>query len=164
MPTPGGGTPGNKAVAAVLKQFVSTQTGLRATGTTLIPGDDSIPQNDEGDEYMTLAITPKAANHRLIIEVTVLITCTATSRIAVALFQDDTVGALAAISQYQQTGGGGRINSFTHIMEAGTVSETTFKIRAGGHAVGTYGFNAVDATRMLGGVAASSIRIWEVEP
>ncbi|BCU95174.1 MAG: hypothetical protein CM15mV8_0180 [Caudoviricetes sp.] len=40
-----------------LLQQVHTQTGAVNTGTTIFPEDDSIPQNTEGDEYMTLSIT-----------------------------------------------------------------------------------------------------------
>ena len=37
-------------------QRVNTQTGAVATGTTLLPNDDTIPQNTEGTEFMTLAV------------------------------------------------------------------------------------------------------------
>ena len=56
-----------------------TQTGAVATGTTQIPSDDTIPQNTEGDEYMTLAFTPNSATSTLIIQVTIfagLVLCT----------------------------------------------------------------------------------------
>ena len=39
---------------AKARQIVATQTGAVATGTTTFPEDDTIPQNTEGDEYMTL--------------------------------------------------------------------------------------------------------------
>ena len=50
-------------------QVVNTTTGAVATGTTTMPQDDTIPQNTEGDEYMTLAITPKDATNKLKIDV-----------------------------------------------------------------------------------------------
>ncbi len=48
---------------------VTTQTGTVATGTTVIPADNTIPQITEGVEFMTLAFTPKIATSRLEIEV-----------------------------------------------------------------------------------------------
>ena len=54
---------------ARLVQVVNTQTGAVATGTTVMPIDDTIPQNTEGDQYMTLAITPTHASNKLLIEV-----------------------------------------------------------------------------------------------
>jgi hypothetical protein len=41
-----------------LLQVVNTTTGAVATGTTVMPFDDTIPQSGEGDQYMSLAITP----------------------------------------------------------------------------------------------------------
>src|SRR5574341_1372572 len=49
-------------------QVRRTQTGAVATGTTVAVHDDSIPQNTEGDQYMSQAITPTSAINRLMIE------------------------------------------------------------------------------------------------
>ena len=35
-----------------LLQQVNFQSGAVATGTTIFPEDDTIPQNTEGDQYM----------------------------------------------------------------------------------------------------------------
>ena len=48
-------------------QNVFVHQGQTITGTTTVPDDDTAPQNDEGVEMMTLAITPKATNNRLLI-------------------------------------------------------------------------------------------------
>jgi hypothetical protein len=47
-------------------------------------------------------------------------------------------------------------------MDAGTTSETTFKVRAGGEEAGTTTFNGVGGARKYGGVLASSITITEI--
>lgn len=154
--TQGGGSGGQ------LKQFVSTQTGTNASGTTTIPNDNTIPQNTEGDEYMTLAITPNASSNKLIIEVTVQFGNSAVTNNMFALFQDATAGALASTYQMIDTVDTGKTVSFTHVMTAGTTSATTFKIRAGGTS-GTFQFNGTN-TAKHGGVLASGIRIWEVTP
>ncbi len=80
-----------------VQQVVSTITGAVATGATVLPVDDTIPQNNEGDQYMSLAITPKSATSTLVIEVV----CNGSSSaaggnyISAALFQDSTANALA---------------------------------------------------------------------
>jgi hypothetical protein len=143
-------------------QVVNTQTGAVATGTTVIPDDDTIPQITEGDEYMTLAITPKSATNKLKIEVVVFGDCsTNNSQQVAALFQDTTANALAVGSM---AGVNNVINPivFTHYMDAGTTSATTFKVRAGG-AAGTFTFNGKNEARKYGGVIASSITITEVK-
>ena len=147
-----------------LVQIVNTQTGAVATGTTVIPFDDTIPQNTEGDEYMTLAITPKSASNILYIDVTVQIAYSVAAWLAVALFQDSTANALAAIVGYQTTAGGALTQTFRHKMTAGTTSATTFKVRAGGQVAGTTTFNGQNTGRIYGGVMASSITITEVLP
>ena len=144
-------------------QAVHTQTGAVATGTTILPVDDTIPQNTEGDQYMTLAITPTSATNKLIIEMTVFAAHSAVSWISAALFQDTTANALAVGGIYATTATGGYFITFKHEMTAGTTSATTFKVRIGGNAVGTTTFNGTSGGRLFGGVMASSIRIEEVK-
>ena len=143
-------------------QFVSTLTGAAATGTTTIPLDDSPPQIGEGDEYMTLAITPNNTNNKLVIQVTWVGSTSVAGTMAVALFQDSTSNALACAAD---VGDGGtiamRVITFTHIMDAGTTSSTTFRVRAGQDNSNTTSFNGRSGSRIYGGVCASSIKIWE---
>lgn len=154
--------PTNLIGAGGVVQVVNTQTGAVATGTTLIPVDDTIPQSTEGDQYMTLAITPKATTNKLKIDVVFIASSTATGDfITAALFQDSTANALAAAFERNDTAGGKTI-TFTHWMTAGTTSATTFKVRGGSNASGTTTFNGNGGNRRFGGVAASSITITEI--
>jgi|TARA_R110002074_G_C12237405_1_gene638878 hypothetical protein len=143
-------------------QIVNVQTGAVATGTTAIPYDDTIPQNTEGDEFMTLAITPKHASNKLKIDVVWLGSqSNSLSYMIATLFQDSTAGALAAGFQGKSRSSSDESGIiFTHYMAAGTTSETTFKVRAGA-ASGTTTFNGHTTARTLGGVVASSITITE---
>ena len=147
-----------------LVQQVNVQDGAVATGSTVVPIDDSIPQNDEGDEYMTLAITPTDAGNKLKIDVVVILSSSAVGFLQAALFQDSTANALASAVMYQTTATGITILSFTHYMAAGTTSETTFKVRAGSNAVGTTTTNGNTGARNHGGVLSSSMTIAEVIP
>lgn len=150
--------------AGAVLQVVNFQTGAVATGTTIIPIDDTIPQNTEGNEYMALAITPTNASSKLLIEVTGLFSNSAAggNNLVVALFQDSTATALATIWQWQLTATSGLVINFKHYMTAGTTSSTTFKVRAGGAAAGTTTFNGAAGARYLGGAVASSITITEL--
>lgn len=150
--------------SGVIVQVVNTQTGAVATGSTVIPHDDTIPQNTEGDEYMTLAITPTDAGNKLKIEVIAFISCSGSSAVvALALFQDSTADALAAIATTLPTATGGQPIQLTHYMTAGTTSATTFKVRIGPNAT-TITFNGQSGSRRFGGVCASSITITEIVP
>lgn len=150
-----------KAATGFAVQCVGTNYSAVATGTTRIPYDDTIPQNTEGDEYMSQAITPKRTSNILVIEVTALFSDTATNQIQMALFQDSTANALAATSAYQSQATGALNMKLTYRMTAGTTSSTTFKVRAGGSAAGTTSFNGQSGARKFGGITVSNITITE---
>lgn len=128
--------------------------------TTTIPIDDTIPQNTEGVEYVTVSITPKNSAHRLVIEASadVLDTAGATTYITGAIFQDSTASALAANILYMNTFE--RHLVLRHEMAAGTTSATTFKFRMGPNS-GTLYVNGNASGRFYGGVAAVRIRVTE---
>lgn len=146
-------------------QVVNYQTGALTTGTTLLPSDDTIPQNTEGFEVMTLAITPKFATSMLIIQSVAHVSANTGGaiRLESALFQDTTASALAASSMWADSGGQCQSEQIiTHKMTSGTTSATTFKIRVGSQTAGTISFNGQGGSRLFGGVIASSITIWEI--
>lgn len=142
-------------------QQVRTETGAVATGSTVIPVDDTIPQISEGVEYMTLAITPTNSANKLVIEVVAFLASSANDNIAVALFQDATASALAAGAQVLTTTNKIVGVKLIHVMTAGTTSATTFRVRAGLASAGTITFNGISGARIFGGVMASSIVITE---
>ena len=148
--------------AGAIRQVASTIVSAAATGTTTIPSDNTIPQSGEGDQYMSLAITPKSATSKLKITVTWLGTNSAGSgTIAAALFQDSIANALA-VGMATFSAGFVVCISYTYIMTSGTTSATTFKVRAGANVAGTTTFNGSAGTRLYGGVEASSIVIEEI--
>ena len=149
--------------AGQIVQTVKTQTGAVGTGTTVIPDDDTIPQNTEGNEQMTLSITPTSATNKLLIEVLVNCSHSAGNVICVALFQDSTANALAAGTNTQAAAAYAVQVAAVHEMTAGTTSATTFKVRIGSAAAGTTTFNGIGGTGRLGGVLISSIRITEIQ-
>lgn len=144
-------------------QEVITEDSAVATGTTIIPMDDTIPQNTEGNQYITVSITPKSASHKLIIEAKLFISSSTGAYAIAALFQDSTAGALATSSLYDN-GAELTAATITHEMTAGTTSSTTFKVRAGLHVAGTMTFNGIGGTRRFGGTCNSYIKVTEVLP
>jgi hypothetical protein len=151
--------------AGAVVQVANTQTGAVATGTTVLPYDDTIPQNTEGDQYMSLAITPKSTTNKLRIDVVIQVAHSVSSALLIAaLFQDSTAGALAAVTATQTANVNQPLHlRFSHYMTAGTTSATTFKVRAGSSSAGTTTFNGSNSARIMGGVMASSITITEIK-
>jgi hypothetical protein len=157
-------SPPSSGSAGKVVQVVNTETGAMATGTTIIPFDDTIPQNTEGTQFMSLAITPTSATNNLKIEVRIFATVTGTTWMIAALFQDTTANALATVAAFTSTSTAGSPIVLTHYMAAGTTSATTFKVRVGPNAAATVTFNGQSGARIFGGVAASSITITEIVP
>lgn len=147
-----------------IAQELVSETGAVATGTTQIPIDDTIPQNTEGTEFMSLAITPVSATNKLKIDIVAFYCFTAQQWSVVGLFQDSNANAIAAFAPYQGTSTASFPCAFTHYMTAGGTVATTFKVRIGGQGGGTITFNGQNSARFLGGVMASSITITEIIP
>jgi len=124
-----------------------------------MPSDDTIPQNTEGTEILTLSITPQSTTNLLyiIFEACVEIG-SATGSMQAALFQDSTLNALTAVR--------GCAYSYDcldlrYIMAAGTTSSTTFKVRVGPNDNTCY-VNGSSGGRVFGGVASTSLVIKEL--
>ena len=159
IPVANGGT--GVVSCNVVLQRVSTQTGALATGTTTMPLDDTIPQNTEGTQFITLSITPKSAASILRIDVSAVIGLSGSVVTGMALFQDTTASALA--TSIITAGGVNHVSTatMTHTMTSGTTSATTFKIRIGPASAATVTFNGAGGARYFGGVMASGITITE---
>lgn len=161
----GAGSPPTFETAAAggkILQVVNTSTGALATGTTAHVLDDTIPQNSEGNEVMTLAITPASSSNYLIIEAQINGAVNSDVRVMAALYQDSTANALAVNYNMLRATNYGTFVYISHYMQAGTTSETTFKIRAGGSDSGTFTFNGAFGGRYFGGVQNSFITITEI--
>jgi hypothetical protein len=143
-------------------QVVGTDFSAVATGTTIIPFDDTIPQITEGIEFMTQAITPKSATNTLYVDATIMLSSSVAGNIQCAIFQDATANALAAIDNYELTATAPVVLKISLKLTAGTTSSTTFRMRAGSDQAGTTTFNGSGGVRKYGGITISSMRITEV--
>ena len=142
-------------------QVVNVQSGTLATTSVAIPTDNTIPQNTEGAEFFTVAITPTSATSKLLILVNAVMGNTPGQWPTIALFQDSTVNALAAATVFQVTGSAGNTLSIQHFMTSGTTSATTFKMRFGlgsGQAL----MNGPGGGALFGGTCSTSMTVMEI--
>lgn len=147
------------SVVQVIYSVVTAYT----TGTTIIPWDDTIPQNTEGTEFITASITPKSATNKLLIQFSGPCSTSAAAWIGAAMFQDATAGALSATSVYMATGAGAAQINLNYQMTAGTTSSTTFKIRVGPAVAATVAINGASTVgRVYGGVWPTTLTITEI--
>ena len=150
------------SAGGVVLQRVFTQTGAVATSTATIPTDDTIPQKTEGTEFMTLAITPLSTSSVLVVEVSFIFSGTTAGTTVCALFRDDTANALATNWSYQSSSGEMDEMNLHHAVVSGSLSATTFKVRAGFGS--TLTFNGQSSARKFGGTMTSGIWITEYTP
>lgn len=144
-------------------QIVGNSTSAVATGTTTIPVDDTIPQNTEGTEFITQAITPTSATNKLKVTTVIHLShnTVAEANLIAAIFQDSTANALAAGIITSGPAGGVEMLTIEHIMTAGTTSATTFKVRGGSSSAGTVTNNGGTSARLFGATSKSALTVTE---
>jgi hypothetical protein len=148
--------------AGAVLQVVNVQTGAYASTTAIIPFDNTIPQNTEGTELFTVAITPISATSKLFISATLQMTQNPGNWVVIAIFQGSTANAVTATAGYIASATGGFPISLTNYMTAGTTSSTTFKLRYGPGNSGTTSVNSNGSGQLFGGVCISSMTIMEI--
>jgi hypothetical protein len=154
------------AVPGAVVQYVQAVKATFQDCATILQIINSIPPITEGDEVITCTITPKSATNLLVIKFSTFGTVSAASIGAMALFQDATVGALAASSAWtgQAAGETWGNASFTHKMVSGTAVATTFRVRCGPYNGASHFYiNGSSAGVMFGGVASTTLEIWEIQ-
>ena len=152
------------ATSRRIAQIVNITTGALASGTTIIPADDTIPQQTEGDQYMSLAITPTNANSTLVVTVYAQISSGASAYHTSALFRGSAANAVASALVFITAPNDIQILTFSHHTSAIDTALTTFKFRSGSQVATTTAFNGFSTVRVHGGVVASSITITEYLP
>ena len=133
-------------------------------GAQTIPKENTKPQNNEGAELMSLAITPTNAANVLRVDVVAYATLTGgASTLTAALFRDDIVDAVST-GGYYEAGGIMESANFSYFVVPSGVVETTFKLRAGGSGGETLYFNGDNGQPRYDETLASSMTITEIGP
>ena len=143
-------------------QQARNTTASVVTCSTAIPADDTIPQNTEGNQVLSQAITPTAAANLLQIQFNAHYEASAASgRGFSALFQDSTANALASFNGVSHGAPAGQFDWIWQML-AGTTSSTTLAVRVGGNAATCYINGDTAGARLLGGSANAQLLIQEV--
>lgn len=152
--------PGMKLPGDVV-QIKRTTDATASTGTTALPNDNTIPQITEGDQFMSVAITPTSSANVLDIYVCVHGSHGTNAAYTTALFQDATANSLSAT---HMSGSAAAMNRtiLNHTMVSATMVATTFRVRCGGAAGATFTFNGESGVGKYGGVVNSTIRVTEI--
>lgn len=148
-----------------LVQFVEGTPYTTYTDISVeMPADDSVPQNTEGVELVTVTITPVDSTNRLVIEGNVWGAVASAGVATAALFKDSTASAIAV--SCARAGAAEIVNiKLQHEMAAGGTSAITFKLRVGpSSGAANFYVNGSTTTRLFGGIAACRLRVTEYTP
>jgi len=144
-------------------QSKRTSVSQLASGNTTVPLDDTIPQINEGFEFITVAISPYAASN--------LVNATAkgyyafdvdNAFVAQSIFRDATANALATSGTFMPFNGSAcEILTDVSVLAA-TGSSTTFRVRTGAQIAGNIQINGSNGSRRYGGALNSFIEVKEI--
>lgn len=147
-----------------VRQIVSSFSSALSSTTAQIPGDDTIPQSNEGAQFLSVSITPQSSTSSL--WVGVVVGAWTSNTIATgcgAIFRDTGANALAAALAVILANGTSQQFQMSTVTASGSTSTTTFKYRmglAGGN--GTMNFNGYGGpVRYFGGACSSGIVVME---
>lgn len=144
-------------------QISRSSTGATSVLTTVIPLDDTIPQNTEGNEILTASITPKSAANRLEIGAGIFASIiTAIGSCVAAIFRDSTADAVAASAITIPAIDYATILRLNAFVTAGAVSSTTLKLRCGPNVSGRSIRLNGSGGRSFGGVADTHLELREI--
>jgi hypothetical protein len=135
-----------------------------ATMGTIMPNDNTIPQNDEGDEVLSLTVTPTNAASLLRITAKLNIGGASAAQAGCALFIDSTAGALAATSGHVGVSTLMDQMELRHYVSASNTTQRVYHVRVGSGAAGDVFLNGDATSRTYGGVAASYLEVEEILP
>jgi hypothetical protein len=154
----------------IVVQMVVSADSAVATGTGVISADDSIPQNDEGDMYMMISVTPKQTNNNLLVEAYAFFGTAETSSVhnIMTIISDEVADCLTVTDNNDGDGSSREYLYVSTIVSADVTSERTFYCRIGqfvgdGILPSTLTFNGWGGARRFGGKSPSYMRVTEYE-
>jgi hypothetical protein len=152
-------------ISSKLAQVVRDTEAAFSTTTAIIPDDNTIPQQTEGTELMSVSITPINASSKIRIRGHVMATHgTAANPVNYALFQDATANAFFATMDAGSNSTWPNGHKFEVVIDAGSTSARTYKLRIGPGTAGTVGINGSTTARLFGGVSIALLEVEELLP
>lgn len=150
-------------VANPLIQFISDEITAYTTTSATIPWDDTIPQNTEGAQLFSQAITMSSTTNKLRITVSGHIGSTINTDITIAFFQDSVANAIYAHAVHTDIASDSEGFFAQHVYTPGTTSPITIKVRWGNTDGTLMGLNGNQSGRKYGGVSRTVFTLEEIK-
>ncbi len=134
--------------------FTTTVTSLAIT-----PYDNTIPQNTEGQQILTLIIPSPVVGNRIVVDVNVGDVSPVNVRASIlALFKDSGVNAISSAVSMSGTTGSERTMHIHHSFIVASTTDITLNARIGGNVA------SVSLNTRMGGTAECTMTAMEVSP
>jgi hypothetical protein len=146
-----------------LIQVVNASYGAPQSATTQVPLDGTIPSSSEGDEVMSLNITPTSASNNLRIDVVVNVSANAATTMTVGILRDGDPAWRTSVPQILPASYEMYNVSFSYFTNAVSTATVAWKVRMGPSSAGSVVLNG-NPSPLYAGTVASSITISEIKP
>jgi hypothetical protein len=138
-----------------------TRANTSSTGTTVLPFDNTTPQNTEGDQYLSKAFTGTSGLNILEVDINVTVSSSVINNMTAALFKDANAGAFCARGVSAAAANNNVTISFLYTEQPAT-SSVTYKLRCGGNGAGTTTFNGNAGGGLFNGSMNSYMKFTEI--
>lgn len=131
--------------------------------TTILPVDDTIPQDTEGTQILSVTLTPKSVTNRVRIRFRgEAVVDTAAVAAGAAIFSSASANALRSGYGAPYTNNAAVTLALEHEYVPGVTTALTFSVRAGPGSAAAMRFNGTTASRVMGGAMAATLVIEEI--
>jgi len=149
------------ASGSIIGTAIGTYTAATAL-TTTIPADDTIPQNTEGTQIISVSYTPKLSTSTLLCYFTGNASPTASDNIIAAMF-NGAANAFAA-GMYNSTAASIKVPlTLVGSYVPGSTSAQTISVRVGPSTAASVTLNGNAGSRLLGGSSAAFLVVHEIK-
>ena len=158
------GTWGFPAESGAIIQRQSMFDGGVIVGNTVMPDDNTKPQQDEGDEFLVLPpFTPLNSNSLLTIEVNAFFSYGPGENVIGGIFRDNILDSIASgrVGQQPVAGRGMNMHIVTQDFLSGSTLPTIFKFRMGSPKVSGITLNGAFGLGKLDGTLISTMSVIE---
>lgn len=149
---------------SVINTETTTQSNPATfSGYTIIPIDNTAPQNTEGAQALSYSYACTLSNSILLIDVVINMASSASSRIlTAALFSSDSSNAIGATAVWEANNNYMQTLVISARIGPGTTSARTYTVRIGDNGGNTVYLNSSNGTGLFLGRLVSSIKFTEV--
>ena len=147
-------------IRRVINRWVASSTASTQT-TSVIPLDNTIPQNTEGTQIFSLTVSPSSTSNWLEFAISGVVDLSASGYVSIAVFRDSVANAVYATFTSMDAAARGRALTLTFEIPVPSLDAQTYTVRIG-PSTGTASWLRSNGGDVFGGVCQGALIIREV--